>query len=535
MQSRLGRTSTKYFHLLSALLPCLLFLAPVCHVTHAKAIPAYPQLRTPVTNRSQNEVIKSNLSPGSESDYIVWSPDYESLVEAFKAKILSKLGFGNSYLKNSGISKMHKMSTGAKREKIKEFMRRLRQKQGESVGTESEVKPADEQEKKTMKTTLYYSKDPSTQISLSSSSEIAPLRILTFQTNLKHPAKPFHELFITSATLHIRLRQRKWRLQQHGQTSLTSQLRVNIYWLNNSESGIRAVEGDPGTLLKSFIFQDTNEQNVSLDVTSLLSLSIPDFEGNHRTTNIGLTIQEVNTAPHGSSETVDMFAEHSSGNHQQTPRAASSSDNESKFSNSEKDTMNSDKACVFQHLIPGHETPSPGPVSQEIFWTQMSKTLIPGRSDQQQQQPQRKQQYDLGQQSHRIDVDASLEVTHGFRDLRQPSRERRSAPSDECSDKLCCRHTIYISFTDIGWDDWVVSPEGFHAFFCQGDCPAKYKPATTFSQIKGDLHANNPGFIPAPVCAATGYNPLALLYKNPDDELESSEQEDMIVTGCRCR
>lgn len=50
-------------------------------------------------------------------------------------------------------------------------------------------------------------------------------------------------------------------------------------------------------------------------------------------------------------------------------------------------------------------------------------------------------------------------------------RQRRhvdcSADSTEC-----CREDLYISFKDIGWDNWIIQPEGFHAYFCRGSCPA---------------------------------------------------------------
>lgn len=34
----------------------------------------------------------------------------------------------------------------------------------------------------------------------------------------------------------------------------------------------------------------------------------------------------------------------------------------------------------------------------------------------------------------------------------------------------CCREKIYISFEDIGWSDWIISPRGYNAYFCRGSC-----------------------------------------------------------------
>lgn len=34
----------------------------------------------------------------------------------------------------------------------------------------------------------------------------------------------------------------------------------------------------------------------------------------------------------------------------------------------------------------------------------------------------------------------------------------------------CCREKIYISFEEIGWSDWIISPKGYNAYFCRGSC-----------------------------------------------------------------
>ena len=36
--------------------------------------------------------------------------------------------------------------------------------------------------------------------------------------------------------------------------------------------------------------------------------------------------------------------------------------------------------------------------------------------------------------------------------------------------KECCRDQLYISFEDIGWNDWILHPSGYHAYFCRGTC-----------------------------------------------------------------
>lgn len=34
----------------------------------------------------------------------------------------------------------------------------------------------------------------------------------------------------------------------------------------------------------------------------------------------------------------------------------------------------------------------------------------------------------------------------------------------------CCRDRLYISFAEIGWNDWILHPPGYDAYFCRGSC-----------------------------------------------------------------
>lgn len=41
---------------------------------------------------------------------------------------------------------------------------------------------------------------------------------------------------------------------------------------------------------------------------------------------------------------------------------------------------------------------------------------------------------------------------------------------DEVDDGLCKRRHLMVDFTDIGWQDWILSPSSFEAFYCDGEC-----------------------------------------------------------------
>lgn len=56
--------------------------------------------------------------------------------------------------------------------------------------------------------------------------------------------------------------------------------------------------------------------------------------------------------------------------------------------------------------------------------------------------------------------------THTNRPMK---RQRRSI---NCSAGVseCCREKLYISFAEIGWNDWILHPTGYDAYFCRGSC-----------------------------------------------------------------
>ena len=98
----------------------------------------------------------------------------------------------------------------------------------------------------------------------------------------------------------------------------------------------------------------------------------------------------------------------------------------------------------------------------------------------------------------------------------------------------CCRYPLWVDFSTIGWDEWILSPEAYQAYYCDGQCPHRYKVAHNLAGIKSLLHYFNPDASPAPCCMATKLAPLSLLHFNEHGEIVVSIYEDMIVEECKC-
>ncbi|ELU05105.1 hypothetical protein CAPTEDRAFT_38881, partial [Capitella teleta] len=116
------------------------------------------------------------------------------------------------------------------------------------------------------------------------------------------------------------------------------------------------------------------------------------------------------------------------------------------------------------------------------------------------------------------------------------NRQKRSDTKMDCvqgdGETQCCRYPLWISFKDIGWDDWILEPSGFQAYFCDGSCPYNYKSAHMFSQIKSFINMYNPKAAPAPCCTATKMDSLQLVHYNEDGNVVIGDFDDMIVREC---
>ena len=118
------------------------------------------------------------------------------------------------------------------------------------------------------------------------------------------------------------------------------------------------------------------------------------------------------------------------------------------------------------------------------------------------------------------------------------SRQKRAASKLDCEqgtgETLCCRYPLWVSFKDIGWQDWVIEPEGYQAYYCNGSCPHSFKVAHNFAAVKSILYHANPAAAPAPCCSASKLSPLPILHFNEDGDLIVTQYEDMVVEQCKC-
>ncbi|KAK0180885.1 hypothetical protein PV327_003220 [Microctonus hyperodae] len=102
----------------------------------------------------------------------------------------------------------------------------------------------------------------------------------------------------------------------------------------------------------------------------------------------------------------------------------------------------------------------------------------------------------------------------------------------------CRRQPLYVDFVDVGWDDWIVAPPGYEAFYCHGDCPfplAEHLNSTNHAIVQNLVHSTNPLQVPKACCVPTALSSISMLYLDEENKVVLKNYQDMAVLGCGCR
>lgn len=102
----------------------------------------------------------------------------------------------------------------------------------------------------------------------------------------------------------------------------------------------------------------------------------------------------------------------------------------------------------------------------------------------------------------------------------------------------CRRHPLYVDFADVGWNDWIVAPPGYDAYYCHGDCPfplADHLNSTNHAIVQTLVNSVNPGAVPKACCVPTSLSSISMLYLDEENKVVLKNYQDMAVLGCGCR
>ncbi|NWS20205.1 DERR protein, partial [Pachyramphus minor] len=122
---------------------------------------------------------------------------------------------------------------------------------------------------------------------------------------------------------------------------------------------------------------------------------------------------------------------------------------------------------------------------------------------------------------------------------RRRRRRRRSARHPQLTpSKLCKARRLYISFSDVGWENWIIAPQGYLANYCRGECPFPLTAelnSTNHAVLQTMVHSLDPQGTPQPCCVPVRLSPISILYYDNSDNVVLRHYEDMVVDECGCR
>uniref|UniRef100_A0A667ZV04 Bone morphogenetic protein 7a n=1 Tax=Myripristis murdjan TaxID=586833 RepID=A0A667ZV04_9TELE len=130
----------------------------------------------------------------------------------------------------------------------------------------------------------------------------------------------------------------------------------------------------------------------------------------------------------------------------------------------------------------------------------------------------------------------SIRSAHGHKGRHS----NRSKPQKTAQDALkagCKKHELYVSFRDLGWQDWIIAPEGYAAYYCEGECAFplnSYMNATNHAIVQTLVHFINPESVPKPCCAPTQLHGISVLYFDDSSNVILKKYRNMVVRACGC-
>ncbi|XP_042353892.1 inhibin subunit beta Ab [Plectropomus leopardus] len=125
----------------------------------------------------------------------------------------------------------------------------------------------------------------------------------------------------------------------------------------------------------------------------------------------------------------------------------------------------------------------------------------------------------------------------------EEATQRRVKRGLECDGKIrvCCKRQFYVNFKDIGWNDWIIAPSGYHANYCEGDCPnhmASFSGSSLSFHSTVINHYRMRGYSPfqniKSCCVPTRLRAMSMLYYNEEQKIIKKDIQNMIVDECGC-
>lgn len=124
------------------------------------------------------------------------------------------------------------------------------------------------------------------------------------------------------------------------------------------------------------------------------------------------------------------------------------------------------------------------------------------------------------------------------RSRRTGTTEKRKVHRRKDGREMCHRKPLYVDFSDVGWNDWIVAPPGYDAYYCYGECHfplADHLNSTNHAVVQTLVHSYSPKTAPKACCVPTQLTSMSMLYLDDLNKVVLKNYQDMTVVGCGCR
>lgn len=131
-------------------------------------------------------------------------------------------------------------------------------------------------------------------------------------------------------------------------------------------------------------------------------------------------------------------------------------------------------------------------------------------------------------------------IVINFNTAEQHKRTKKNGVCEPNSPQ-CCKQPFYVNFTDIGWDDWIIAPEGYWANFCNGSCiddrTSKYNHYVNIIQMLRNKSLLSSSWLRdlTPCCSPKKLIAMSLLYTTSAGNIIVNTLPNMIVESCGCK
>ncbi|KAL1464274.1 hypothetical protein WDU94_003936 [Cyamophila willieti] len=127
------------------------------------------------------------------------------------------------------------------------------------------------------------------------------------------------------------------------------------------------------------------------------------------------------------------------------------------------------------------------------------------------------------------------EVENKIKHVKRIKRNSSVAPK-AVNYQSCQKKSLIVNFSDLGWNQWIIEPQGFQADYCTGKCSfpiSKGLSPSSHAYLQSVMYLLSG--TPNPCCVPDSYSPLRVLYQESIHVTVLRYFHEMKVESCACK